>query len=73
MRSICRSNHVTLSMGLVLVSLCLGTRAWPGGVLMGPGSVTYTNASIRGGFYPAGTLIKVRQTQQITEMRKLKR
>ncbi len=43
------------------------------GVLMGPGSVTYTNASIRSGFYPAGTLIKVRQTQQITEMRKLRR
>jgi NDP-sugar pyrophosphorylase family protein len=43
------------------------------GVLMGPGSVTYTNASIRGGYYPAGTLIKVRQTQQITEMRRLKR
>jgi NDP-sugar pyrophosphorylase family protein len=43
------------------------------GVLMGPSSVTYTNASIRGGFYPAGTLIKVRQTQQITEMRRLKR
>ncbi len=43
------------------------------GVLMGPDSVTYTNASIRGGYFPAGTLIKVRQTQQITEMRKLKR
>jgi len=43
------------------------------GVLMGPGSITYTNASIRGGFYPAGTLIKVRQTQQVTEMQKLKR
>jgi len=43
------------------------------GVLMGPGSVTYTNASIRSGFYPAGTLIKVRQTQQVTEMRKLRR
>ena len=43
------------------------------GVLMGPGSVTYTNASIRGGFYPAGTLIKVRQTQQIAEMRNLQR
>jgi NDP-sugar pyrophosphorylase family protein len=43
------------------------------GVLMGPGSVTYTNASIRSGYYPAGTLIKVRQTQQVTEMRKLKR
>ncbi len=43
------------------------------GVLMGPGSVTYTNASIRSGYYPPGTLIKVRQTQQVTEMRKLKR
>lgn len=43
------------------------------GVFMGPGSVTYTNASIRGGYYPAGTLIKVRQTQQLTEMRKLRR
>ena len=38
------------------------------GVLMGPGSVTYTNASVRSGYYPAGTLIKVRQTQQLTEM-----
>jgi len=43
------------------------------GVLMGPGSVTYTNASIRSGYYPPGTLVKVRQTQQITEMRGLKR
>jgi NDP-sugar pyrophosphorylase family protein len=43
------------------------------GVLMGPGSVTYVNASVRSGCYPAGTLIKVRQSQQITEMRKLKR
>ncbi len=42
------------------------------GVLMGPGSITYTNASIRGGFYPAGTLIKVRQTQQITQLRTLR-
>jgi len=40
---------------------------------MGPGSVTYINASIRSGFYPAGTLIKVRQTQQVSEMRKLRR
>ncbi len=43
------------------------------GVLMGPGSVTYTNASIRSGLYPAGTLIKVRQTQQTTEMRRVTR
>jgi hypothetical protein len=40
---------------------------------MGPGSVTYVNASVRSGYYPAGTLIKVRQSQQITEMRKLRR
>ena len=43
------------------------------GVLMGPDSVTYVNASVRSGYYPAGTLIKVRQSQQITEMRKLRR
>ena len=43
------------------------------GVLMGPGSITYTNASIRGGYYPPGTLVKVRQTQQIVEMERLRR
>ena len=43
------------------------------GVLMGPGSVTYTNASIRSGYYPAGTLVKLRQTQQVTEMRRLRK
>ncbi len=43
------------------------------GVLMGPGSVTYTNASLRGGFYPAGTLVKVRQEQRLVEMEKLRR
>lgn len=43
------------------------------GVLMGPGSVTYTNASLRGGFYPAGTLVKVRQEQRLVEMDRLRR
>jgi len=43
------------------------------GVLMGPNSVTYTNASIRSGYYPPNTLIKVRQNQQITEVRKPRR
>jgi NDP-sugar pyrophosphorylase family protein len=43
------------------------------GVLMGPGSVTYTNASLRGGYYPAGTLVKVRQDQRMVEMDRLKR
>ena len=43
------------------------------GVLMGPGSVTYTNASLRGGYYPPGTLVKVRQEQRMVEMRRLNR
>jgi NDP-sugar pyrophosphorylase family protein len=43
------------------------------GVLMGPGSVTYTNASLRGGYYPPGTLVKVRQEQRMVEMTRLTR
>jgi len=38
------------------------------GTLMGPGSVTYPNATVRAGLYPARTLIKVRQPQQQTIM-----
>lgn len=34
------------------------------GVLMGPGCITYPNATLRAGYYPPGTLVKVRQTQQ---------
>lgn len=37
------------------------------GVLLGKGSITYPNATLRSGFYPAGTLVKVRQQQQIIE------
>ena len=42
------------------------------GVLMGPGSVTYPNASLRGGYYPPGTLVKVRQDQRMVEMDRLR-
>jgi NDP-sugar pyrophosphorylase family protein len=42
------------------------------GVLMGRGSVTYPNATLRGGAYPADTLVKVRQQQQITDMTRLR-
>jgi len=42
------------------------------GVLLGPGCVTYPNATLRGGFYPAGTLVKVRQAQQLVEMSRLR-
>jgi len=42
------------------------------GVLMGRGCVTYPNATLRSGFYPPGTLVKVRQTQQILEMSRLR-
>ena len=42
------------------------------GVLFGPGSVTYPNATVRSGAYPAHTLIKVRQHQQTVEMDRLR-
>jgi len=42
------------------------------GVLLGPGSVTYANATLRSGVYPPHTLVKVRQQQQITEMTRLR-
>ena len=35
----------------------------PGG-LMGPGCVTYPGVCLRSGHYPAGTLVKLRQSQQ---------
>lgn len=38
------------------------------GVLMGPGSVTYPNATLRSGLYPPGTLVKVRQDQRVTQI-----
>jgi acetyltransferase-like isoleucine patch superfamily enzyme len=41
------------------------------GVLMGPGCVTYPCVCLRSGYYPAGTLIKLRQAQQQTAMEKL--
>jgi len=34
------------------------------GTLMGPGSVTYPNICLRSGYYPPGTLVKLRQNQQ---------
>jgi NDP-sugar pyrophosphorylase family protein len=34
------------------------------GVLMGPGCVTYPGVCLRSGHYPAGTLVKLRQSQQ---------
>lgn len=41
------------------------------GTLLGPGSVTYPNATLRAGHYPAGTLVKVRQQQTTIELSKL--
>jgi UDP-N-acetylglucosamine diphosphorylase / glucose-1-phosphate thymidylyltransferase / UDP-N-acetylgalactosamine diphosphorylase / glucosamine-1-phosphate N-acetyltransferase / galactosamine-1-phosphate N-acetyltransferase len=43
------------------------------GVLLGPGCVTYPNTTLRSGFYPADTLIKVRQQQQQMSMERLRR
>lgn len=38
------------------------------GVLMGPGCVTYPNTTLRSGYYPAHSLVKVRQTQSIVPL-----
>ena len=43
------------------------------GVIMGPGSVTYPNATLRGGYYPPETLVKVRQEQRTVELSRLRR
>lgn len=38
------------------------------GVLMGPGCITYPNASLRSGYYPPRTVVKVRQVQQLVTL-----
>ncbi|MFH1177697.1 MAG: hypothetical protein V1750_09850 [Acidobacteriota bacterium] len=38
------------------------------GVLMGPGCVTYPNTNLRPGLYPARTLVKLRQVQQLVRL-----
>lgn len=43
------------------------------GVLCGPGCVTYPNATLAAGYYPAETLVKVRQQQHVVEMSRLRR
>jgi NDP-sugar pyrophosphorylase family protein len=75
-----RAGGEVIHTGLRKFGAVLGDNAKTGcntvlnpGVLMGPGSVTYTNASLRGGYYPPNTLIKVRQEQRLVEMTKLKR
>ena len=37
-----------------------------------PGSVTYPNATLRSGFYPPHTLVKVRQNQHLIELDRLR-
>ena len=41
------------------------------GSIMGPGCVTYPNVCLRSGFYPARTLVKLRQTQQLVHLNDL--
>lgn len=41
------------------------------GVLMGPGCVVYPNVCLRSGFYPARTLVKLRQVQQLSSLDRL--
>ena len=41
------------------------------GVLMGPGCVTYPNVALRSGYYPGGTLVKLRQEQRQVALSRL--
>jgi NDP-sugar pyrophosphorylase family protein len=41
------------------------------GVLMGPKCVTYPGACLRSGYFPPGTLVKLRQVQQLVQLDKL--
>ncbi len=43
------------------------------GVVMGRGCVTYPGVVVRSGYYPAYTLIKLRQSQQLQELARLER
>jgi len=68
-----RCGESTRSTGMRKLGAVLGDRCKTGcntvtnpGTLMGPGSVTYPNATVRAGLYPPGTMIKVRQAQQQT-------
>lgn len=70
-----RHEGEVIHTGLRKLGAILGDRCKTGcntvlnpGVLMGPGSVTYPNATLRSGLYPAGTLVKVRQDQRVTQM-----
>jgi NDP-sugar pyrophosphorylase family protein len=65
-----RDREAVVRTGLRKFGAVLGDRCRTGcntvlnpGVLMGPGCVTYPNVSLRSGYYPARTLVKLRQTQ----------
>ncbi|MGD1147416.1 MAG: hypothetical protein ABR961_05665 [Thermoanaerobaculaceae bacterium] len=66
-----RHQEELISTGLRKFGAVLGDECRTGcntvlnpGVLMGPGCVTYPGVCLRSGFYPAGTLVKLRQSQQ---------
>ncbi len=65
----------TLPTGLRKLGAILGDGCRTGcntvlnpGVLMGPGCVTYPNVALRSGYYPPGTLIKLRQQHHVVSM-----
>ncbi len=74
-----RTGGAVVRTGLRKFGAVLGDRCKTGcntvlnpGVLMGPESVTYPNATVRSGFFPGGTLIKVRQNQQTIEIDRIR-
>jgi len=64
--------NATVSTGLRKLGAILGDRCKTGcntvtnpGVLLAPGCLTYPNATLRAGYYPPNTVVKVRQVQQL--------
>lgn len=65
-----------IDTGIVKIGAILGDGVNTGcnvvtnpGVLVGPGTMVYTLAMLRKGIYPANSIIKLRQTQEIVELR----
>jgi len=65
----------TVHTGLRKLGAILGDRCKTGcntvtnpGVLMAPGCLTYPNATLRSGYYPPNTAVKVRQVQQLVAL-----
>jgi NDP-sugar pyrophosphorylase family protein len=69
-------NETEYDTGLAKLGAILGDRAQTGcnsvlnpGCLIGPRTIVYANLSLRKGYYPPDSIIKLRQTTEITKLK----